>query len=229
MLRAKIDPMKGQVYDFLRNVNVYEEQNRDTEKPYFMDFKPLRGWASPEGTDRYYRRSMNENEADNFEVHHENFRMPINTQIKVSTLGIGSYVGEPDDWTDYELYDAIKQSVLSGGINHIDTAPNFRYMQSEKTIGKVLTTLESKYSITRDMLFLTSKAGYIPEDAENEVPLRQMIEHLIECHEVPSDSIVQESAHCMHPVYLKHSLEASLKRLNVETLDVLYLQNPYEA
>lgn len=25
VLRAKIDPMKGQVYDFLRNVNVYEE------------------------------------------------------------------------------------------------------------------------------------------------------------------------------------------------------------
>ena len=77
--------------------------------------------------------------------------------------------------TDYDLYDAIKQSVLSGGINHIDTAPNFRYMKSEKTIGKVLTTLESKYEITRDQLFVTSKAGYIPEDAENEIPLRQMI------------------------------------------------------
>ena len=45
-------------------------------------------------------------------------------------------------------------------------------MQSEKTIGKALTTLESKYEITRDMLFVTSKAGYVPEDAENEIPLR---------------------------------------------------------
>ena len=115
-----------------------------------METKPLKGFASKEGTDRYYRRSMNENEIDNFEVHHENFRCVLNSEVKVSTLGIGSYVGDPDDWTDYELYDAVKQSVLSGGINHIDTAPNFRYMKSEKTIGKAINTLESKYGISRD-------------------------------------------------------------------------------
>lgn len=108
MLRAQIDPIKGQVYDFLRNVNVYEEQNKDVQKPYFMDFKPLRGYASPEGTDRYYRRAMNENEIDDFQVHHENFRSPFNSMVKVSTLGIGSYMGDPDDFTDFDLYDAVK-------------------------------------------------------------------------------------------------------------------------
>ena len=76
-------------------------------------------------------------------------------------------------------------------------------MKSEKTIGKVLTTLESKYEISRDMLFVASKAGYIPEDAENEVPLRQMIQRLIEKDGVPVDSIVTESAHCMHPRFLQ--------------------------
>jgi aryl-alcohol dehydrogenase-like predicted oxidoreductase len=137
-----------------------------------MNQKRLKGHATMEGTDKFYRRAMNENEVDAFEVHHENFRSPFNSQLKISSLGIGSYVGDPCDLTDYDLYDAIKQSVLSGGINHIDTAPNFRYMKSEKTIGKILTTLESKYDISRDQLFVTSKAGYIPEDAENEIPLR---------------------------------------------------------
>lgn len=33
----------------------------------------------------------------------------------------------------------------------------------------------------------------------------------------------------MHPTFLKIQLEESLKRLNLECLDVLYLQNPYEA
>ena len=228
-VRAKIDPMKGQVYDFLRNVNVYEEFNRDVNKPYYMEQKRLKGFATKEGTDRYYRRAMNENEMDDFQVHHENFRCPFNSEVKVSTLGIGSYIGEPDDLTDFDMYDAVKQSVLSGGINHIDTAPNFRYMKSEKTIGKILTTLESKYDINRDQLFVTTKAGYIPEDAENEIPLRQMIERLVDRDGVPEDAIVQESAHCMHPTFLKVQLEESLKRLNLECLDVLYLQNPYEA
>jgi hypothetical protein len=33
----------------------------------------------------------------------------------------------------------------------------------------------------------------------------------------------------MHPKYLEESIRGSLERLNLETLDVLYLQNPYEA
>ena len=48
------------------------------------------------------------------------------------------------------MYDAIKTSVLSGGVNHIDTAPNYRYMKSEKTIGKILTTLDNKYEVKRN-------------------------------------------------------------------------------
>jgi aryl-alcohol dehydrogenase-like predicted oxidoreductase len=75
-------------------------------------------------------------------------------------------MGDPDDQTDFLMYDAIKQSVLSGGINHIDTAANYRYMKSERVIGKALTTLHSKYNVTRDQILVASKAGYVPEDAE---------------------------------------------------------------
>ena len=115
-----------------------------------MEHRRLKGSATKAGTDKYYRRAMNENEIDSFEVHHENFRCPFDSEVKISTIGIGSYIGDPDDLTDFDMYDAVKQSVLSGGINHIDTAPNYRYMKSEKTIGKALTTLESKYDIARE-------------------------------------------------------------------------------
>lgn len=37
-------------------------------------------------------------------------------------------------------------------------------MKSEKTIGKILTTLHSKYGVKRDEIFVASKAGYVPED-----------------------------------------------------------------
>ena len=65
------------------------------------------------------------------------------------------------------MYNAIKTSVLSGGINHIDTAPNYRYMKSEKTVGKALTALERKYDIKRDQLIIASKGGYIPENGKD--------------------------------------------------------------
>jgi aryl-alcohol dehydrogenase-like predicted oxidoreductase len=159
-----------------------------------------------------------------FDVHHENFKSPMHNEgLKISTIGIGSYVGDPDDRTDFELYNAIKQSVLSGGLNHIDTAPNYRYMKSEKTIGKVLTVLQNKYDIDREQLFVTSKAGYIPEDATELISQREMIEKLVTIVGVPDSDIVRETGHCMHPLFLDHSLEESLSRLNLECLDVFYL------
>lgn len=137
------------------------------------------------------------------EVHHENFRSPFNSDLRVSTLGYGTYVGEPDDKTDFMMYDAIKQSVLSGGLNHIDTAPNYRYMKSERTVGKVLNALHSKYGVKRDELFVTSKVGYVPEDGQNMVSQRAMIENLIEEHEVPVEEFVKESGHCLHPKFIR--------------------------
>ena len=70
--------------------------------------------------------------------------------------------------------------------------------------------------------------GYVPEDAEQEISQRQMIEKLINDYEVPADSIVPESGHCLHPKFLEKQLEDSLERLNLECLDVMYLHNPYE-
>ena len=155
--------------DFLKNVPVYEEQNLDVENPFYMESRRLEGHATPEGTERFYKRAMNENSYDVLDVSHENFNSPFESEVKISSLGYGTYIGDPDDKTDFDVYDAIKQSVLSGGINHIDTAANYRYMKAEKTVGKILTTLESKYGVHRDQLFVTSKVGYVPEDAENEI------------------------------------------------------------
>lgn len=137
-------------------------------------------------------------------------------------------MGEADDMTDYLVYDAIKNSVLSGGINNIDTAPNYRYMKSERTIGKILTTLHSKYGVKRDELFVASKAGYVPEDGQKMISQREMIQRYIDSG-VPEDSFVKESGHCLHPDFLRQSVEQSLQRLNLECLDVVYLHNPYEA
>ena len=52
---------------------------------------------------------------------------------------------------------------------------------------------------------------------------------MIEEHGVPEAEIVKESGHCLHPNFLRQQVEASLERLNLTSLDVCYLQNPYEA
>ena len=94
-------------------------------------------------------------------------------------------MGDPDDYTDYLMYDGIKNSVLSGGINHIDTAPNYRYKKSESTVGRVLTTLDNKYGISRDQLFISSKGGYIPEDAEKQISRSDEITRMLKDLKIP--------------------------------------------
>jgi len=39
-------------------------------------------------------------------------------------------------------------------------------MKSERTLGKILSTLHSKYGVKRDEICIATKAGYIPEDGE---------------------------------------------------------------
>jgi aryl-alcohol dehydrogenase-like predicted oxidoreductase len=46
---------------------------------------------------------------------------------------------------------------------------------------------------------------------------------------IPEDSIVKNSGHCLHPTFLRRSVEESLQRLNLQTLDIVYIHNPYEA
>jgi diketogulonate reductase-like aldo/keto reductase len=229
-VKMVIDPLRGQYTDFLRHVGVYEESNQDSHLVayYLNQGQRLKGYATQEGTEKYYRMSQY-GEVESLDVHHENFRSMIhNEMLKVSSLGIGTYMGNPDDHTDFDMYNAIKTSVLSGGVNHIDTAPNYRYMKSEKTVGKILTVLEQKYEIHRDQLFVTSKGGYVPEDADNLISQREMINKLVNEVKVPEESIVKESGHCLHPKFLDHQLNETLQRLNLETLDVYYLHNPYE-
>lgn len=114
------------------------------------------GFATPEGTLKYSQR--------NPKVPKSNFKSPnLNSGeiLNLSTLGYGSYLGDPSNEHDILIRDAILKSVSSGGVNVIDTAINYRYMKSERTIGVALKDLETDFGIGREEIFVCSKGGYI--------------------------------------------------------------------
>jgi len=55
---------------------------------------------------------------------------------------------------------------LSGGVNVVDTAINYRCQKAERSIGAALKTLINKNGVNRDELFISSKNGYIPDDSD---------------------------------------------------------------
>jgi aryl-alcohol dehydrogenase-like predicted oxidoreductase len=145
-------------------------------------------------------------------------------KLTLSSLGLGTYLGQPDDKTDAS-YTAAVVAAVEGGINVIDAAINYRFQRSERSIGAAIQQL-LKRSFAREELVLCTKGGYLtpdramPEDA-NEYFFREYIRPGILN---PQDIVA--GSHCMSPRFLENQLSRSLRNLDVESIDVYYLHNP---
>jgi len=100
-------------------------------------------------------------------------------------------LGKPEDEDDFDSYVAAKCLIRSGSINIIDTAINYRCQKAERTIGAVVKSLSEEfgkfedlvgkeYRVQRDELFICSKNGYVPDDADNGVPASLLVGKLVE-------------------------------------------------
>ena len=211
--------------DFLNNYHNYEDKLDDKKKQISFREDSITGYATENGTLAFSNRNKQE-------VHGLNFRNLYDSEIKISSIGIGTYIGPPDDINDFYMYNAIKSVIMSGGVNVIDTAINYRYMKSEKTIGKALKALIDKYDYNREEFFICSKIGFVPEDASSGKRSHAFVQNLVENNKIEMDDIIFDEknrpVHCIHPEFLNDQLNNSLSNLNLSTLDVMYLHNVYE-
>jgi aryl-alcohol dehydrogenase-like predicted oxidoreductase len=144
--------------------------------------------------------------------------------LALSSLGIGTYLGQPDDKTDAG-YAASVVAAVENGINVIDTAINYRFQRSERSIGSALKQLAKK-GFSREEFVLCTKGGYLSPDSSmpsepNEYFYREYIQPGI----FKPEEIVQGS-HCMTPHFLDNQVGRSLRNLGVDSIDVYYLHNP---
>ena len=147
--------------------------------------------------------------------------------LSLSNVGIGTYLGEPDSQTDLMVKDAVKKSIMSG-INVIDTAINYRAQKSERSIGQALSELTSDKSVTRDELFICTKNGYVTNDGDIKEDFMQYIMRELGKPGIVKEGDISSGYHCMTIPYLEDQLERSLKNLNLECIDLMYLHNAVE-
>jgi aryl-alcohol dehydrogenase-like predicted oxidoreductase len=124
--------------------------------------------------------------------------------LQVSSLGIGTYLGNDDDASDHEYTEALV-TAGAGGINFFDTAINYRRQRSERCIGAALKRL------FREEIVLCTKAGFLTPGA---VP-----------DSLTPDDVVG-GMHSLAPHFLADQIERSRGNLGVDTIDVFYLHNP---
>lgn len=174
------------------------------------------GRATAQGTLRYAARFQGRAAAGHFR--------DVQDGLVLSSVGIGTYLGEPDAATDKGYADSTVAAV-EGGFNVVDSAINYRLQRSERSVGTALRALAAK-GFARDEIVVCTKAGFLtpdgdmPDDA-NEYFAREYMEPGIFR---PED--IAAGCHCMTPRYLADQLERSRRNMDVECVDVFYLHNP---
>jgi len=142
----------------------------------------------------------------------------------LSPIGIGTYLGNADEATDANYTRAIVRAVQLG-CNVIDTAANYRFQRSERSIGRALEILANEHGIRREQLVICTKGGYIPFDG---APPRNMREYVLETFVKPGIASFEDfvDGHCMTAAYLQSQLDQSLRNMGVKYVDVYYVHNP---
>jgi aryl-alcohol dehydrogenase-like predicted oxidoreductase len=144
--------------------------------------------------------------------------------LVLSSLGIGTYLGQPDERTDAAYTSAIVAAV-ENGINVVDAAINYRFQRSERSIGAALVHLEEK-GFPREQIVICTKAGYLtPDGRMPSDPNRYFFEEYIQRGIFQAKDIAAGS-HCMAPRFLQDQLARSMANMGVNCVDIFYLHNP---
>ncbi len=180
------------------------------------------GHATAEGTARYKSRFPQFNAAGHFRRPEH---VPHLSNLWLSSIGIGTYLGEPDDATDQRYADAIFDAVQSG-TNVLDTAINYRFQRSERSIGTALAQAISDGSVHRNELLICTKAGYLTYDGTvPSDPRRYFLTEYMDSGLIPQGELVG-GMHSISPNYLHNQIERSRRNLGIDCIDIFYIHNP---
>lgn len=171
------------------------------------------GRATEEGTRRFAGRSP---------AAPGHFRQAAG--LRLSSIGLGTYLGQEDEATD-RGYEECVRTALSSCVNVFDSAINYRGQRSERAIGRTLDRAFDEGLAKRDEVFVSTKGGYLPHDAEDpRDPRAFILETFVESNLAPRSEIVR-GGHCITPSYLRDQIARSRENLGLATIDLYYLHN----
>ena len=177
----------------------------------------ISGFATPEGTKNFA--------AKNDTIPEKNFN--VFQDLSLSNVGIGTYLGNPDSDTDNMVKNAVKKSVLAG-VNVIDTAINYRAQKAERSVGQAISELVNENKISRDEIFISTKNGYVTNDGDIQEDLMQYVIRELGKPGIVKEGDISSGYHCMTVPYLEDQLNRSLKNLQLECIDLIYIHNSVE-
>jgi aryl-alcohol dehydrogenase-like predicted oxidoreductase len=139
----------------------------------------------------------------------------------VSSIGLGTYLGDATDAVDEHYRETVRRAVESG-INVVDTAINYRNQRSERAVGAALDAADTD----REAVLVATKGGFVPFDGERpDDPGGYIREEYVDPGIVDPDDLAR-GMHCIAPDYLGDQIDRSLANLDLEAIDLYYVHNP---
>jgi aryl-alcohol dehydrogenase-like predicted oxidoreductase len=176
--------------------------------------------ATPAGTARYRARH-----AERFA---RDFYRAGPAGLTLSSIGIGTYLGDDSDDADAAYADAVRVAIASG-VNVIDSAINYRCQRSERAIARALHGTFVAGDVSRDEVVVCTKGGYVPLD---EYPpatpegYQGYLRREFYARNVMTSKDVVSGGHCLTPTFLRDCLARSRANLGLDVVDVYYVHNP---
>jgi aryl-alcohol dehydrogenase-like predicted oxidoreductase len=148
--------------------------------------------------------------------------------LALSSIGIGTYLGDDTDADDAAYTDAVRLA-LASGVNVIDSAINYRCQRSERAIGRALHGALLAGEAARDEIVVCTKGGYVPLDqyppATSE-GYQGYLRREFYARNVMTPKDVVSGGHCLTPEFLRECLARSRANLGLDVVDVYYVHNP---
>jgi aryl-alcohol dehydrogenase-like predicted oxidoreductase len=126
-----------------------------------------------------------------------------NTDLETSAVGFGTWALGSDWWGDHEDPDLLIAKALDLGITFFDTGDTYGQGLNEELVGAGL----AKSGVARDRIQISTKFGYLL-DSER------------------TDHGESERPHDWSPDHTRRALDASLRRLGTDYVDLYQLHNP---
>jgi aryl-alcohol dehydrogenase-like predicted oxidoreductase len=155
------------------------------------------------------------------------FRAATNGLV-LSSIGIGTYLGDSTDEID-TAYEAAIRHAIGSGVNVIDTAINYRCQRSERATGAAIQRALADGAANRDELVVCSKGGYIPLDKTppaTREEYQQYVRREFIDQEILRPDEIASGGHSFAPRFLRYCLAKSRQNLGLRTIDIYYLHNP---
>jgi aryl-alcohol dehydrogenase-like predicted oxidoreductase len=185
-------------------------------------YEVINGHATLEGTKKYLDYAIQKGKPS---THFRQF-----DGLYLSSIGMGTYLGKPNEQDDKDMENAIYESIKSGAVNVIDTAINYRAMKSEKSIGRALSRLIKDNVISRDEVFICTKNGYITNDGDYPgIDVMEYMQNMFISTGLINSKDISSGYNVLNPNYISRCIDKSLMNMHLDTIDLVYIHNAFES